>query len=47
MVRDGKWQREAFKQGDFDLILMDIPIALMSGLATSAASRSTEKQRRA
>lgn len=45
MVHDGKQAIEAFKQGSYDLILMDIHMPVMDGIAATAEIRSIEKQR--
>ncbi|MDB4654326.1 ATP-binding protein [Rubripirellula sp.] len=44
MVHDGKQAIEAFKQGNFDLILMDIHMPVMDGITATAEIRSIEKQ---
>ena len=44
MVHDGKQAIAAFKQGNFDLILMDIHMPVMDGITATAEIRSIEKQ---
>lgn len=44
MVHDGKQALEAFKQHDFDLILMDIHMPVMDGITATAEIRRLENQ---
>ncbi len=45
MVHDGKQAIEAFQQGNFDLILMDIHMPVMDGIVATSEIRSIEKER--
>lgn len=45
MVHDGEQAIEAFKQEKFDLVLMDIHMPVMDGIAATSKIRSIEKQR--
>ncbi len=45
MAHNGKQAIDAFKQGQFDLILMDIHMPVMDGIVATSEIRSIEKER--
>ena len=45
MACDGKQAIEAFNEGQFDLILMDIHMPVMDGIAAASEIRNIEKKR--
>ena len=47
MVGDGRAAVEAWRDGDFDVILMDIQMPVMDGIAAAKAIRADEKAERA